>query len=216
MSGISHLGKSDQRSMPENIRPVPLTQIAHSIADNFFTASSFAIDATVGNGHDAMFLAKGLGSSGRVHGFDIQADAITSTREILDAEGLLSRTVLHNIGHQRMSEVLPQEMERSTGLIFFNLGYLPGGDKSVTTLLSTTLDAVALAWQEYLSLDGLLSIMAYPGHPTGKTEAEGVVNWLGSLEDAQIYSIPSPGPTLYLLHHENTQLREIMEATGIF
>ncbi|MBC7032591.1 SAM-dependent methyltransferase, partial [Salmonella enterica subsp. enterica serovar Enteritidis] len=42
------------------------------------------IDATVGNGHDTVYLAKLVGTTGHVDGFDIQSAAIEATTTALD------------------------------------------------------------------------------------------------------------------------------------
>ena len=214
LSGISQHGKSDQAPSEGNIRRVPLTQIAHSIARKFLTASSFTIDATTGNGHDTLFLARHVSGQGKVHGFDVQPQALSATKERLMAERLQDRVVLHSVGHEVMDTVLPPEMEHNTSVIFFNLGYLPGGDKSSTTQRITTLQALDLAWTRYLSFSGILSILVYPGHPAGKIEAEGVRDWLGQLENSYLHSFPSPGPVLYIVHPQNHETLSIMEAMG--
>ena len=216
LSGISQHGKSDQRSLPENIRRVPLTQIAHSIAEKYLTASSFAIDATLGNGHDTIFLANKISQSGQVHGFDIQSEAISLTSERLKEEELQDRATLHHLGHHEMDKVLPASLIHNTAVIFFNLGYLPGGDKSFTTVLSSTLKALQLSWNRYLSKDGLLSIMLYPGHSEGAVEADGVIKWLHSLDNAHFYCVSSPGPILYLVNKSSTRLKDLMATMDIF
>ena len=215
LSGISQHGKSDQRSLPENIRLVPLTQIAHSIAENFLTASSFAIDATLGNGHDTLFLAQKISSPGRIHGFDIQSEAISATSDRLKGQELLNRVTLHQLGHQEMDKVLPSSLIHNTSVIFFNLGYLPGGDKATTTLLPTTLQALQLSWHQYLSREGMLSIMLYPGHPQGAVEADGVLEWLHLLGEAHFVRIPSPGPVLILASQSSSKLAELMATMDI-
>ena len=46
-----------------------------------------AVDFTMGNGGDTLFLSKTVGESGRVYAFDIQEEALTSTRAHLEANG---------------------------------------------------------------------------------------------------------------------------------
>jgi hypothetical protein len=58
----------------------------------------------------------------------------------------------------------------------FNLGYLPGSDKNCITKSETTLPALAQSL-EILKPGGLLSIMLYPGHAGGDTEASAVIAW---------------------------------------
>ena len=46
-----------------------------------------AVDFTMGNGNDTLFLSNTVGSEGRVYAFDIQESALVSTRNHLEASG---------------------------------------------------------------------------------------------------------------------------------
>lgn len=135
-----------------------------------------AIDATMGNGHDTETLCHLVGAEGRVYAFDIQEAAVASTRERLEAAGLLERAVLFHMGHEKMGEVVREPVQ----LIAFNLGWLPGGDHQVTTRTETTLSAIRQAL-ELLEPMGVLVICVYPGHPEGEREREAVTGMLRSL-----------------------------------
>ena len=83
--------------------------------------------------------------------------------------------------------------------VMFNLGYLPGADKSVITQSATTCAALDQAIR-LLRTGGLVSIMVYPGHAGGVKEAEGVTAWLARLPPAyRVRSERSPGPVLHLV-----------------
>ena len=66
-------------------------------------------------------------------------------------------------------------------LVVFNLGYLPGADKSVTTLTSSTLDAVQSAL-ELLAKDGLVCITMYSGHQQGAEEKHALLEFAENLD----------------------------------
>lgn len=51
-------------------------------------------------------------------------------------------------------------------LIAFNLGYLPGGDKTLITEPQITLEALNVA-KDILMPGGLISLVVYVGHPGG-------------------------------------------------
>lgn len=134
------------------------------------------VDATVGNGYDTAFLARLVGSSGHVVGFDIQERAIQTTRQRLTAYGLSDRATLLLRGHQHLSDLIDTgDQFGATGLrcVVFNLGYLPGADKSVITRADTTLTAIRAACN-MLAPGGLVTIMVYPGHIGGREEADAV------------------------------------------
>jgi hypothetical protein len=62
----------------------------------------------------------------------------------------------------------------------FNLGYLPGSDKKVTTMRSTTLPAIEAAI-ELMDKDAIILIAVYPGHKEGEEEGKLVCEYLSTL-----------------------------------
>ena len=46
-----------------------------------------AVDATMGNGKDTLWLCRQVGPAGRVYAFDVQPEALERTRALLEAEG---------------------------------------------------------------------------------------------------------------------------------
>lgn len=123
------------------------------------------VDATLGNGHDACRLAELVGPEGRLIGMDVQAEAVERSRARLTEAGLIGRCELHVLGHERMAEIVREPVR----LIVFNLGWLPGGDKTVTTHWDTTRRAVEAALSLLLP-GGVLTVCAYPGHAAGDEE----------------------------------------------
>ena len=126
-----------------------------------------AVDATMGNGHDTERLAQLVGPEGHVYAFDIQAQAVESTRARLTEAGLADRVTLIRDSHANMAAHVHQPPR----LIAFNLGFLPGGDKQVTTLLPSTLAAVHAA-MDLLLPGGMLLVCCYPGHAEGQRELD--------------------------------------------
>ena len=76
-------------------------------------------------------------------------------------------------------------MKEKINVGVFNLGYLPGGDKSITTLRETTLPAVDAAL-ELLADDGIILIAIYPGHAEGEIEGKLLTEKLSQLDRKQI------------------------------
>ena len=135
-----------------------------------------AVDATMGNGGDTQRLCELVGEEGRVWAFDVQPGAVERTRARLEQAGLAGRATLLQVGHERMAEFVPQPVD----LIVFNLGWLPGGDKTITTRVDTTLRALQTAI-DLLKPAGLLTVCVYPGHPEGDRELKSVFQWAESL-----------------------------------
>lgn len=136
------------------------------------------IDATMGNGHDTQFLCNAVGPDGRVYAFDIQKNAVSATETLLRNNGLSDRAVLVCCGHERMDEYVKEKVSA----VVFNLGWLPGGDHTVTTRWETTKEAVSKAL-ELLLPGGVLVICAYPGHSEGDRERCELSGLLSSLSN---------------------------------
>ena len=135
------------------------------------------VDMTAGNGHDTLFLAQHVLPRGRVFAFDVQAGAVEATRlRISESEGV---TLIH-AGHEDFASHLPVEQKEKVRAFMFNLGFLPGGDKALITRTETTLRALREAC-EWLADDGIITVVAYPGHEAGRTEADAVVQWMSAL-----------------------------------
>ena len=84
----------------------PMT-CAHDWISRVVSPGDAVVDATAGNGHDTVFLARLVGPSGQVHAFDVQEEAIRATRERLEKEGLLTPSVrLHLASHDRLAELV--------------------------------------------------------------------------------------------------------------
>ena len=157
-----------------------LVQQAHAALSEILAEGDIAIDATVGNGHDTLFLAREVGEVGTVYGFDIQEAALDTAYRRLQEEGLAGRVSLYHAGHEAMAVVLPESVRGRVKAVMFNLGYLPGGDKQRTTGINTTLAALEQA-RALLAPGGAISVLAYTGHPGGREEAEAVRGWARSL-----------------------------------
>lgn len=161
---------------------ISLVQEAHKIISGKLLAGGIAIDATVGNGHDTVFLAKQAGIDGTVYGFDIQRSALDVTRSKLEETGMDEQVKLILASHESMLNHIPEHHTGRVNAIMFNLGYLPGGDKTVTTQKQSTLKAVSTACA-LLTPHGCITIIAYPGHEQGQEEKASLKEWSQSLND---------------------------------
>lgn len=149
---------------------------AEMIAGALFPGAR-AIDATLGNGRDTVRLCELVGEAGRVCGFDVQIEAVERTRARLSEAGLLSRAELFCAGHERMAEFAREPADA----IVFNLGWLPGAERAVTTATGTTLSAVSQAIG-LLNPGGILTVCVYPGHAEGARERDALKRWAAALD----------------------------------
>ncbi len=159
------------------------------------------VDFTMGNGNDTLFLSKTVGESGRVYAFDIQEEALISTRAHLKEMGAPENYTLISASHHRVREFVEEPIKAG----IFNLGYLPrSGKKGVTTLRETTFPAVVAAL-ELLAPDGVLIVAIYPGHEEGRLEGNMLRDYFKTLSRFRIcasefHILNSPdSPYFYLL-----------------
>jgi SAM-dependent methyltransferase len=159
-------------------------QWAHDVLAARLAPGDWALDATAGNGHDTLFLSRKVLPGGRVFAIDIQERALEETRRrLLEAGGANelddSVTLLHG-GHEGMCGLLPPEARGRLAAVMFNLGYLPGGDKSRVTQPDSTLRALdaAAAW---MMPGGLMTVVVYPGHAGGDEEADAAEGWMAGI-----------------------------------
>lgn len=160
-----------------NPRSPSLTRQAHALIADHLQPGDMAIDATAGNGYDTAFLAGRVGASGQVFAFDIQAGAIEATRARLDKAGLLDQVTLFQASHSQLASHIPARAHGRVAAAMFNLGYLPGSDKTVITRGESTVAAL----EQLLGLlraGGAVSILSYRGHPGGRAEHDAVGDYL--------------------------------------
>jgi len=167
---------------------ISLVNVAHNLIRDVLYPGDIAIDATVGNGHDTLFLVEQVSPSGRVFGFDSQQAAIDSTW--LKMESCCNMSVssqqltLIQASHAGMAENIPAKYHGNIKACMFNLGYLPGGDKSIITRTDSTVTALNVT-NRILSSNGIITVMAYPGHHGGDLETDQVKNWCEQLDEDQ-------------------------------
>ena len=81
-----------------------------------------AVDFTMGNGYDTVFLSKTVGEGGKVYAFDIQESALISTEHNLKENSCPDNWHLICASHDRAPEFVGGKIKAG----MFNLGYLPG------------------------------------------------------------------------------------------
>src|SRR5271155_1073474 len=84
-----------------------LTAAATSWIEAALFDGALAVDATVGNGYDTLFLAHRVGPKGTVLGFDVQKAALAGARELLKFVGSIDRVSLIHESHARLADFLP-------------------------------------------------------------------------------------------------------------
>lgn len=155
---------------------------AHQLIEQVIKPGDHVIDATCGNGHDTVMLSRAVGESGKVYAFDIQAEAIENTKNRLEKESLSNVELIHD-SHNQISQYVDQQITAA----IFNLGYLPGSDKTVITKPSHTIDAIQQIITR-LKQGGILVCVVYHGHPGGEEEKNALLDYFTEF-DQQYFNV---------------------------
>ncbi len=134
-----------------------------------------SVDMTAGNGNDTYFLS---GVSKKVYAFDIQDIAINKTNQML-TDNEITNVELIKDTHTKVDDYV-----KEADVIVFNLGYLPNGDKRITTSADGTMNAIRKSL-ELLCSGGMLLVTCYRGHKEGLKELEEVKKLLKTLKSSE-------------------------------
>lgn len=137
------------------------------------TSKNIAVDFTCGHGFDTLFLAKHFN---HVYAFDIQKEAILDSKERCKE---YDNITFINESHEH---VLKYVKKMDVGI--FNCGYLPNGDKTITTNSSTVIPTLKNAFT-ILEKQGIIIIVLYPGFEHGKQEAREIEEYVSKLSSKQ-------------------------------
>jgi len=155
-----------------------ITRLAHELIKLYVTKDDVVIDATMGHGFDTLFLA---GIAKKVYAFDIQESALLSTKEKINPQQQNHIQLIHD-SHEHILNYV-----QSFKGVIFNLGYLPHGDKTITTNKHTTLTTID-SILPYIPYQGFISIVVYPGHEAGYEESLALNDYLKTI-DTNTYHI---------------------------
>ncbi|WP_077327637.1 class I SAM-dependent methyltransferase [Virgibacillus siamensis] len=153
---------------------------SHHLLETAVEKGDTVIDATCGNGHDAVFLSKLVGENGQVFGFDIQEQAVINTRNRLAMNGYTNATIIQDSHSNFIHHIAVDQLTKLGGAIF-NLGYLPGSDKSIITKGESTILAVE-GILSHLKQNGLVVLVIYHGHEGGSEEKEQIMKYARLLD----------------------------------
>ena len=184
--------------------------MAHQILLMRLPHAQCIVDATAGNGKDTLFLAKHAVSDARVWAFDIQEQAIVKTKQLLLDNQYQNKVKCILDSHCNIDHYIKEKVD----IVTFNLGYLPGSSHTITTSVETTIQAINKSIQ-LLNGNGIITIVAYPGHMPGKEESSALLAQLSKLPQAdfnvgcwQMLNQVNEPPVLYLVEKKRGEVRE--------
>lgn len=158
------------------------TELAMSVTLTYIRPGDTVVDATCGTGQDTVALARAVGDEGTVYAFDIQKTATLLTEARLLSHGI-ANVRLKTQSFVTMDEYVP---ENSAAAVVFNLGYLPGGDHSITTTADTTLSGLECALR-IIRPGGIVTVVMYDGHEKGAEEKKAILGWAEKLDQSRYH-----------------------------
>ena len=146
-----------------------LTDFAQEILLQNVKSKGTSVDFTLGRGNDAYFLSKHFE---KVYAFDIQKECIDdfSQRNITNVQLILD----NNANIDKYINFFDCGM--------YNLGYLPKGNKNITTEKEDTLCSISKALN-MLNVGGYISVILYIGHKNGKDESDAILDLCSKLNN---------------------------------
>lgn len=147
-------------------------KLSHEYIKSNLRKGDVAVDATMGRGRDTLLLSL---IAEKVYAFDIQKEAINSTRELLQENNCSNVTLILDSHHNLKSYV------QSARCVVFNFGFLPGGDHSIFSHSDTSIKAIEAAL-DIITPDGFISICSYYGGDTGFEERDALLSYLECLD----------------------------------
>jgi len=159
-----------------SMQTMNVVKVAHKLLLDKLKVSNCIFDATAGNGNDTIFLAQNSPDKAKIYAFDIQQSALDATKLKLQEHAFLEKVSLVLASHDKIAEYIKDNID----IAIFNLGYLPGGDHTITTVAETTIAALEKTIT-LLNVNGIIAITAYTGHDAGTIEYSQLVTLLMNL-----------------------------------
>ena len=180
-------------------------KLSHEHMKSNIKEGDVVVDATAGRGRDTLFLSELVGDGGHVYAFDIQQEAIDSTKALMEEHGRSNYTLILD-SHENIKDHLTD-----AHAVVFNLGFLPGGDHSIFSHGDTSIKAIEAAL-DVIAEDGFVSVCVYHGGDTGFEERDTVLEYLEKL-DQKKYTVMLQSfhnrrgyPPLFVVIEKNREL----------
>ena len=148
-----------------------ISKFVHTNSFKYLHKHAIVVDATVGNGHDALYILQNL-PIGTVYAFDIQKEAIDNAK--------IKCSKYYNIEYILDSHSnIDKYITRNIDLAIYNLGYLPNSTSEISTSAFSTIISVEKTLL-LLKQSGAIIITIYTGHDN-HLEEKGLINYIETL-----------------------------------
>ena len=143
---------------------------------NYISEIKVAVDMTVGNGFDSKNILEILQPE-KLYCFDIQKEALENSRTLLEKYSNCE-LILEN--HKNFYKYVKENID----FAIYNLGYLPKGDKYITTNAEDVEESLKKLLEK-LNSKGVIFITFYIGHSAGQIESLEISKFLQNLNQKE-------------------------------
>lgn len=148
-------------------------KLSHYLIENRVENNIRACDMTAGNGKDSKFILDNKNPK-ILYAFDIQKLSQERCKKLIGQRKNF-KFILDD--HKNIEKYIEEKID----LFIYNLGFLPKGDKSITTNYKSVIQSLK-SCLNLLNENGLILITFYPGHDEGKNEEKYVGEFLKNLD----------------------------------
>ena len=148
-------------------------KLSHYLIENRVENNIRACDMTAGNGNDSKFILDKKNPK-ILYAFDIQKLSQERCKKLIGQRKNF-KFILDD--HKNIGKYIEEKID----LFIYNLGFLPKGDKSITTNYKSVIQSLK-SCLDLLNENGLILITFYPGHEEGKNEEKYVGEFLKNLD----------------------------------
>jgi len=148
--------------------------LAHEYVKKITNENTIAIDATAGNGNDAVFLGE---NCKKVYAFDIQEEAINNTKVKLEKNNI-KNVILIKDSHENIDLHIAEKVD----VVMFNLGYLPKSNHHITTQYTSTIKALSKS-MNMLNEKGIITIVIYYGQDNEEQEKIKLLEYIKTIDE---------------------------------
>ncbi len=168
---------------------INVVNLSHQILSSVKNPS-IAIDMTCGNGYDSLFLAK---IAKFVYAFDIQDEAITNTKKLLNENDIENVKVIKE-SHDLFDIFISENID----MAIYNLGYLPSGRKDIKTNALIVLNSLRKVLEK-LNPQGIVVIVVYLHDIEESVKISEFVSSLGHEYDVVKHEVMNKSLSPYLI-----------------
>lgn len=148
-------------------------KLSHYLIENRVENNIRACDMTAGNGNDSKFILDKK-TPKILYAFDIQKLSQERCEKLI---GQMDNFKFILDDHKNIEKYIEEKID----LFIYNLGFLPKGDKSITTNYKSVIQSLK-SCLDLLNENGLILITFYTGHEEGKNEEKYVGEFLKNLD----------------------------------